>query len=116
MIPFLDKTIVKLGLALAIITAIGFGLKFIYDSIYQAGVNSVVAATNEATVNVLENNVENSNGDKIALEKSTKEIEQAKGKAKRHNEGIPRVSPDSGCSVDKYRSVYEQAKFSARNE
>lgn len=43
MIPFLDKTIVKLGLALAIITALGFGLKFIHNSIYQAGADSVYA-------------------------------------------------------------------------
>jgi hypothetical protein len=116
MIPFLDKTIVKLVLVLAIISAIGFGLQFTYDAIFQAGVNSVTAAVNETAVTVLEGNVENSNEDKIMLEKSTEEIERLKREIKRLNTGIPRVTPDPSCPIDKYRSVYEQAKFSAHSE
>ena len=48
MIPFLDKTIVKITLAITLIGLIGTGLKFTHDAIYQAGADSVKAEMKEA--------------------------------------------------------------------
>lgn len=116
MIPFLDKTIVKLTLAIALLGLIGTGLKFTYDAIFQAGVNSVVATISSTTIDTLNSNVENSNEDKIMLEKSTKEITEAVGKAKSDNKRIPSTNVYSGCAFEQYRELYEQARFTSHAE
>jgi hypothetical protein len=50
MIPFVDKTIVKLGLVITLLGLIGGGLTFVHNAIYQAGVDSVKADTGDAYV------------------------------------------------------------------
>ena len=115
MIPFLDKTIVKLTLILTILTTLGFGLKFVHDAIYQAGVNSVVAVVNESSLTELKKQVEKTNEANKMLAESTKEIERLKGEAKGRNDGITRVDPNISCAVDEFERMYNEISFSSYN-
>jgi uncharacterized membrane protein len=113
MIPYLDKTIVKIGLA---ITLIGLLFKIAtwgYNSIYEAGANSVRAEIAANSVTTLVSEVENSNEDTISLQEHNIAIENAKAEAKRANQGVPSASPTVDCPIDEFERMYEQIKFTA---
>ena len=116
MIPFLDKTIVKLTLVLTIVTTLGFGLKFVHDAIFQAGVNSVVAAVNESSVEELIKKLESNNEATKMLEESTKEIERIKAEVKKYNDRITRVNPGVGCPIGEFERMYNETNFSSHNQ
>ena len=115
MIPLLDKTIVKITLVITLITLLGTGLKFVHDAIFQAGVNSVVAAVNESSLIELGKQVEKTNEATKMLAESTKEIERLKGEAKRRNERITRINPSISCPIDEFERMYNEISFSSYN-
>lgn len=116
MIPFLDKTAVKLGLVTVLLLALMGFAKWGYDKIYEAGADSVRAEKAEEVVEVLIDEVENHNEDTISLQEHNRIVENAKATAKRNNSRVARVGDSVVCPVDEFERMWHETTFTRKGK